>query len=392
MQDKHELAITGMTCASCVRSVEGALASVPGVESADVNLANERATVRLDPAKTELNALVRAVEHAGYGALVIPEGDAARQAAADDERALRLRYVESLRRRLVVAGVLGGAAVVLSMAAHFVPELEHADWRAYALFALATPVQLWAGAPFYRAAWNAARHGTSNMNTLIAVGTGAAYGFSVAATFAPQLFYANGLEAHAMLYYETSSVIIALVLAGRFMEARARAHTGDAIQALLALGAKTARVRRPGGREEDIPLDQLKVGDVVLVRPGETIATDGLVLAGSSAVDESMLTGESIPVEKTAGAEVTGGTPNSTGPPRRRATRIGADTTLAKIVRLVEDAQASKAPIQRLVDEIAAIFVPVVFVIAALAFAAWMLFGPEPRLSFAITAFIAVLI
>ena len=389
---KREIAITGMTCASCVRSVETALASVAGVESAEVNLANERATVRLDPARAELSALVKAVERAGYGALVIPEGDAARAAAIEDERALRVRYVDSLRRRIVVASVLSAMTVVLSMAAHFIPELEHADWRVYALFLLATPVQLWAGATFYRAAWSAARHGTSNMNTLIAVGTTAAYGLSVFATFLPNLFYANGLEPHQSLYYETSSVIITLVLAGRFMEARARAHTGDAIRALLALGAKTARVRRPGGVEEEVPIEQLKVGDIVLVRPGERIATDGLVLAGSSSVDESMITGESIPVEKSAGAEVTGGTLNTTGALRLRATRVGADTTLAQIVRLVEDAQASKAPIQRLVDQVAAVFVPIVFVIAGVTFAAWVLVGPAPVLTHALTAFVAVLI
>ena len=389
---KRELAITGMTCASCVRSVESALAGVTGVESAEVNLANERATVRLDPLKTELGALVHAVARAGYGALVIPEGDAARAAAVEDERALRLRYVASLKRRLIVASVLAAAAVVLSMAAHVIPELEHADWRAYVLFALATPVQLWAGAPFYRAAWNAARHGTTNMNTLIAVGTTAAYGLSVAATFLPNAFYANGLEPHASLYYETSSAIIALVLAGRFMEARARAHTGDAIRALLALGAKTARVRRAGGVEEDVPIEQLKVGDIVLVRPGETIATDGLIVAGFSAVDESMLTGESIPVEKSAGDDVTGGTLNTTGALRLRTTRVGGDTTLAQIVRLVEDAQGSKAPIQRLVDQVASVFVPIVFVIAFAAFGAWMLFGPAPALTHALTAFVAVLI
>ncbi|HEV2010501.1 MAG TPA: heavy metal translocating P-type ATPase [Candidatus Limnocylindria bacterium] len=389
---KRELAITGMTCASCVRSVETALASVAGVESAEVNLANERATVRLEASGAELGALVHAVERAGYGALVIPEGDAARAAAALDERALRLRYVASLRRRLIVAGVLAAVAVGLSMAAHFIPELEHADWRAYALFLLATPVQLWAGSVFYRAAWNAARHGTTNMNTLIALGTTAAYGLSVAATFLPALFYANGLEPHASLYYETSSAIIALVLAGRFMEARARAHTGDAIRGLLALGAKTARVRRPGGLEEDVPIERLAVGDVVLVRPGETIAADGLVLAGSSAVDESMLTGESMPVEKAAGDEVTGGTLNTTGALRVRAMRVGTDTTLAQIVRLVEDAQGSKAPIQRLVDQVAAVFVPIVFGIAGLAFAAWTVLGPAPALTHAFTAFVAVLI
>ena len=389
---KREIAITGMTCASCVRSVETALASVAGVEFAEVNLANERASVRLDASRAEIGALVHAVERAGYGALVIPEGDAARSAAVEDERALRLRYVGSLRRRLIVAGVLAAAAVVLSMAAHFVPALEHADWRAGALFLLATPVQLWAGAPFYRAAWSAARHGTTNMNTLIVVGTTAAYGLSVAATFLPGVFYANGLEPHQSLYYETSSAIIALVLAGRFMEARARAHTGDAIRALVALGAKAARVRRPGGLEEDVPIEQLKVGDIVLVRPGEIIATDGLVVAGSSAVDESMLTGESIPVQRSGGDLVTGGTLNTTGALRLRATRVGGDTTLAQIVRLVEDAQGSKAPIQRLVDQVAAVFVPIVFGIAAVTFLAWALFGPAPALTYALTASVAVLI
>jgi len=389
---KRDLAITGMTCASCVRSVEAALASVPGVDSAEVNLANERASVRLDPAKAELAALVKAVERAGYGALVIPEGEAARNAAVEDERALRLRYVDSLRRRLIVAGALGALTVLLAMGGMLFPTLDDAEWRPFALFLLATPIQLWAAAPFYRAAWNGARHGTSNMNTLIAVGTTAAYGLSVVATFFPDLFRANGLDPRASLYYETSSAIIALVLAGRFMEARARAHTGDAIRSLLALGAKTARVRRPGGVEEDVPIEQLKVGDVVLVRPGETVPVDGLVLAGASSIDESMLTGESIPVEKKAGDEVTGGTMNTTGALRVRTMRVGSDTTLAQIVRLVEDAQASKAPIQRLVDRIAEIFVPIVFVISAVAFVTWLLFGPEPRLTYALTAAIAVLI
>ncbi|HEU5287904.1 MAG TPA: heavy metal translocating P-type ATPase, partial [Candidatus Limnocylindria bacterium] len=367
--------------------------SVPGVVSAEVNLANERATVRLDPATAQLPAIVQAVARAGYGALVIPQGDAARAAAVEDERGLRLRYVESLRRRLVVASVLAGGAVLLSMVLPFIfPALEAAAWRPYVLFALATPVQLWAGSIFYRNAWNAAKHLTSNMNTLIAVGTTAAYGISVVATFFPDLFSNNALDPNASMYYETSSAIIALVLAGRFMEARARAHTGDAIRALLALGAKTARVRRPGGLEEDVPVEQLRIGDVVLVRPGEIVAMDGLVLAGASAVDESMLTGESIPVEKGAGDEVTGGTLNTTGSLRFRVTRIGQDTTLAQIVRLVEDAQASKAPIQRLVDQISAIFVPIVFVVATAALVAWLLFGPDPKMSYALNAFVAVLI
>ena len=389
---KRELAITGMTCASCVRSVEGALEGVSGVERAEVNLANERATVRFDPALASTEAMVRAVERAGYGVLVIPEGDAARERAADEERALRLRYVDSLRRRLVVSAVLAAATMALTMADLVWPELGHADRRAVVLFALATPVQLWAAAPFYRAALNAARHRSSNMNTLIVVGTTAAYGLSAAATFFAGAFRAAGLEPHQNLYYDTSTVIIALVLLGRFLEARARAHTGDAIRSLLALGAKTARVRRPGGVEEDIPIDQVKVGDVLLIRPGETVPTDGLIIAGTTAVDESMVTGESIPADKGPGDEVTGGTLNTSGALRVRALRVGADTVLSQIVRLVEDAQASKAPIQRLVDRVAEIFVPVVLVIASLTFVVWIVLAPAPALGHALTSFVAVLI
>src|SRR5579859_3861165 len=278
---KRDLAITGMTCASCVVSVESALRSVSGVRSADVNLATERATVRLDLA-TDLGLVVRAVERAGYGALPIPSDDRERAEHAQAERALRLRYVGELRRRLTVAAVLATATMALSMADLVFPELGHAEWRAYAMFALATPVQLWAAAPFYRAACSAARHRTTNMNTLVVVGTTAAYGTSVAATFVPDLFAASWLDPMQNLYYETATAIVALILAGRFLEARARARTGDAIRALLALGAKTARVRRAGGLEEDIPIANLAAGDVIVVRPGETIASDGLVIAGAS--------------------------------------------------------------------------------------------------------------
>jgi len=390
-EDKRDLAITGMTCASCVVSVESALRSVSGVASADVNLATERATVRLDPG-TDMGGLVRAVERAGYGALPIPSDDRERSEHALAERAMRMRYVAELRRRLTVAAILAAATMALSMADLVFPELQHADWRAYAMFALATPVQLWAAAPFYRAAWSAARHRTTNMNTLVVVGTTAAYATSVAATFFPGAFIAAGLEPHQHLYYETATAIVALILVGRFLEARARARTGDAIRALLALGAKTARVRRAGGLEEDIPIADLAVGDVVVVRPGETIAADGLVIAGASAVDESMVTGESIPVDKSAGDEVTGGTLNRTGALRVRATKVGRDTMLASIVRLVEEAQSSKPPIQRLVDRVASVFVPIVLGIALATFVAWLALGPSPSFGPALRAAIAVLI
>ena len=390
-EEKRDLAITGMTCASCVVSVESALRSVNGVASADVNLATERATVRL-ASTTDLGLVVRAVERAGYGALPIPSDDRERAEHADAERAMRLRYVAELRRRLTVAAVLAAATMAVSMSDLVFPELQHADWRAYVLFALATPVQLWAAAPFYRAAWTAARHRTTNMNTLVVVGTTAAYATSVAATFVPGTFIAAGLEPHQHLYYETATAIVALILVGRFLEARARARTGDAIRALLALGAKSARVRRPGGLEEDIPIAALQVGDVIVVRPGETIAADGLVVAGVSAVDESMVTGESIPVDKSAGDDVTGGTLNRTGALRVRATKVGGDTVLASIVRLVEEAQSSKPPIQRLVDRVASVFVPIVLVIALVTFGAWLVFGPSPSFGPALRAAIAVLI
>ena len=368
-----------MTCASCVANVESALRGVSGVKSADVNLATERASVQLDPTRADFPALLRAVERAGYGALALSGDQKERAAVEDQERAARRAQLASLRRRLIVAAVLGSLTMIVSMADLVISGIEHEQWRAYLMFALATPVQLWAAAPFYVNAWGAARHRQVNMNTLIVVGTTAAYGISVVATFLQQLFFDAGLEPHQYLYYETSSAIVALVLVGRYLEARARSHTSDAIRSLLALGAKSARVRRPGGAEEDVPIDQLQVGDVIIVRPGETIATDGLVIAGDSAVDESMLTGESMPVEKTAGDDIAGGTLNTSGTLRFRATRVGADTALAQIVRLVEEAQGSKAPIQRLVDRIASIFVPVVFSVATLAAVAWWILGPEPR-------------
>jgi len=387
---KRDLVVTGMTCASCVASVESALSAVKGVESADVNLATERATVRFDATQVEMPALVRAIERAGYGALPISEDERERAVEEEREKDLRLAQLRSLRRRLIVSLALGAATMALAMADLVFPALMEATWKPYALFALATPVQVWGAAPFYRNAWSAARHRMTNMNTLVVVGTTAAYGFSVFATFFPQVLRDAGLG--QPLYYEVAAVIVGLILLGRFLEARARARTGDAIRALLALGAKTARVRRPGGAEEEIPIDQLQVGDVVIVRPGETVATDGVVLAGGSSVDESMMTGESIPVEKGPGDDVAGGTLNKTGTFRFRATKIGKDTVLAQIVRMVEEAQASKAPIQRLVDQVASVFVPVVFGIATVTFVTWFFLGPQPTLTYAITSFIAVLI
>ena len=390
--ERRELVVTGMTCASCVASVEDALRGVAGVRAADVNLATERARVELDPARALDSALVRAIERAGYGALVLSADRAERAVMEERERAVRAAYLTTLRRRLVVAAALAVPALLLSMGDLAFPQLAQVEWRGYALFVLATPVQLWSALPFYRGAISAARHGRTDMNTLIVVGTTAAYAVSVVATFFPQAFFVLGLEPDRFLYYDTSTTIVALVLVGRYLEARARARTSDEVRALAALGAKTARVRRPGGAEEEVPIERLAVGDVVIVRPGEIVATDGIVLAGSSAVDESMVTGESVPVEKAGGDDVTGGTLNRSGTFRFRVTKVGADTLLAQIVRLVEEAQGSKAPIQRLVDRIASVFVPIVFVIAFASAAAWLVFGPQPSLGFALTTFVAVLI
>src|SRR5437870_6726625 len=390
--ERRELVVTGMTCASCVASVEDALRGVAGVRAADVNLATERARVELDPARALDSSLVRAIERAGYGALVLSADRAERAVMERRERAVRAAYLATLRRRLIVAAVLALPVLLLSMAEPAFSELTHADWRGYDLFLLATPVQLWSALPFYRGAISAARHGRTDMNTLIVVGTTTAYAVSVVATFFPQACSALGLEPDRFLYYDTSTTIVALVLVGRYLEARARARTSDEVRALAALGAKTARVRRPGGVEEEVTIERLAVGDVLIVRPGEIVATDGIVLAGSSAVDESMVTGESVPVEKAPGDPVTGGTLNRSGTFRFRVTKVGADTLLAQIVRLVEEAQGSKAAIQRLVDRIASVFVPIVFAIAFASALAWLVFGPEPRLGYALSAFVAVLI
>jgi P-type Cu+ transporter len=390
--ERRDLVVTGMTCASCVASVEDALRGVAGVREADVNLATERARVDLDPSRADDAALVRAIERAGYGALVLSADRAERAATEAQERALRATYVRALRRRLIVAAVLALPTLLLSMGDLIYPALMQAAWRPYLLFALATPVQVWSALPFYRGALSAARHRRTDMNTLVVVGTTTAYAVSVAATFFGSAFAATGLDPSRFLYYDTATVIVTLVLAGRYLEARARARTADEVRALATLGAKSARVRRPGGAEEDVPIDRLAVGDVVIVRPGEVVAADGRVLAGSSAVDEAMITGESIPVEKGPGDEVTGGTQNGTGTLRFRVTRVGGDTLVAQILRLVEEAQGSKAPIQRLVDRIASIFVPIVFAVAFASALAWLLFGPEPRFGYALSAFVAVLI
>jgi len=366
--------VAGMTCASCVAHVEGALSSVPGVVSASVNLSSEKATVEYIEG-TELAELRRAVKEAGY------ELGSEAETLEDVTIAAR-RESRAVRNRFILAITLGALILVLGFGPSFVGKL-------YLLWALATPVQFWAGLRFYRGAWGALKHRTADMNTLIAVGTSAAYLYSVVAILFPGLFVAAGREPH--VYFDTAALIIGLILLGRFLEARARGQTSEAIKKLIGMQPKTARIIRDG-EEVEIPVDDVQVGDLILVRPGERVPVDGVIRQGYSSIDESMITGESIPVEKEAGDEVIGATINKTGGFQFEATKVGKDTTLAQIIRLVEEAQGSKAPIQRLADVIASYFVPIVIGIAIVTFIVWYFVGPAPALTFALLNFVAVLI
>jgi Cu+-exporting ATPase len=365
--------VSGMTCASCVARVEEALSSVPGIVSVNVNLASEKATVEYVEG-TDVAAMRRAVEEAGYGL-------GSEAATLEDVTTSAQREIRGLRNRFIFAFVLAVVIMTLSMGPDFL-------WKPYILWALATPVQFWTGWRFYKGAWGALRHKTADMNTLIAVGTSAAYFYSMVAVVAPALFAA---DIELGLYFDTSSMIIALILLGRFLESRARGQTSEAIKKLIGLKPKTAIVIRDG-KEKEISVEEVQVGDLILVRPGEQIPVDGIVQQGYSSVDESMITGESIPVEKKVGDMVIGATINKMGSFQFEATRVGKDTTLARIIRLVEEAQGSKAPIQRLADVISSYFVPAVIGIAMATFIIWFFLGPQPTLTYALLNFVAVLI
>ena len=357
-----ELEIGGMTCASCAARVEKKLNEVDGA-SANVNYATELASVAYDQEQVRLPDLVRAVEAAGYTAALPSDADG------------KADLVRPLRTRLLVSLALTVPLLLLSM----VPPLQFRGWE-WVAFALATPIVLWAGLPFHRAAVLNARHLTATMDTLVSLGTLAAWSWSV-------VVLVTGLNAD--VYFEVAGVITTLILLGRFLEARARRRSGAAIRALLELGAKEA-LRLRDGVEVLVPVDQLQVGDTFVVRPGEKVATDGVVLEGDSAVDQSMLTGESMPVEVDPGAELAGATINTYGRLVVRVTKVGAETALAQIARLVAEAQAGKAPIQRLVDRISGVFVPVVLVIALGTLAGWLALGGNAGDAF--TAAVAVLI
>jgi len=366
--------VRGMTCASCVARVEEALKSVPGVVSVGVNLASEKATVEYIEG-VEVADLRQAVKDAGYELGEETE-------TLEDVTTASRREINNVRNRFIVAVTLA----VIIMALMWVPDFTG---KPYLLWALATPVQFWAGWRFYRGAWGALKHRTADMNTLIAVGTSAAYFYSVVAVLFPSLLTIGGMAPE--LYFDTSAMIIALILLGRFLEARAKGQTSAAIKKLIGLQPKTALIIRDG-KEIEIHVEEVQVGDLILVRPGERVPVDGIIRHGSPAIDESMVTGESLPVEKKEGDEIIGATINKTGSFQFEATRVGKDTTLARIVRLVEEAQGSKAPIQRLADVIASYFVPAVISIAVITFIIWYFFGPSPSLTFAFLNFIAVLI
>ena len=395
------LPVEGMTCASCVNRIERFLNKTDGVAEASVNLATEVATVRYDPAAVGPDGIVGAIEAAGYevrpGALAALEagarpGDAAAAAdtlAAEEDEAERARARET--HELGVQAAVSIAVAVGIMVLMLWPQLPWAmeELNKFVLWP-ATFVQFWAGQRFYSSAWRTFRHGFGmNMNTLVVVGTSAAWAYSVVVTMWPQVVHDAGLRPET--YFDTSAAIIGLILAGRWLEARAKGRTAGAVKALMGLQAKSARVIR-GGVELDVPIADVVPGDLVRVRPGEKVPVDGVLTDGSSAVDESMLTGESIPVTKRPGDEVIGATLNTTGSFVFRATRVGRDTALAQIVEMVRRAQGSKAPIQRLADRISGIFVPIVLAIGALTFALWWLLGPEPKLTLALAAFITVVV
>jgi Cu+-exporting ATPase len=360
--DTHETSfdVSGMTCASCVGRVEKALAKTPGVLDASVNLATEKASVRYLVGETEMRDLHRAIESAGYGVTDSGEADEEAGSAQDRERG-------KLTRDLILSAILTALILLgsLPMMLGRMPPVSM-TWLNFGLLILATPVQFWAGWRFYKGAWGALRHGQANMNTLVVLGTSAAYFYSLVATVAPGL-----LAGRDDVYFDTAALIITLILLGRLLEMRAKGRAGDAIRKLAGLRASTASVLRDG---EEI---QVPVEDVVV---------------GASAVDEAMITGESIPVVKEVGDEVIGATINTTGSFRFEATKVGADTALGQITRLVEEAQGSKAPIQRLADRISGVFVPVVMVLAAATFVVWFFLGPEPTLTFALLNTVAVLI
>ncbi|MEX2115843.1 MAG: heavy metal translocating P-type ATPase [Bacteroidota bacterium] len=384
------LDVEGMTCASCVARVEKTLKQAPGVESASVNLATEKVTVTYNSEKTDLPNLARVVEDAGYS-LVLPKQPGTDIRRTGEESHQQKNYC-AIKRELVFSAALTAPIIAISM-------VSMTDWfmqwsplgmdEVNKLLFLATTIVMVAGGKrFFTVAWRLTKHFSADMNTLVAVGTGAAYLYSTVAVLFPAWLQISDPSSH--IYFDTSATIITLILLGRMLEARAKAKTADAIKALIGLQPRTARVRR-NGIEMDIDRERVAVGDTVIIRPGESIPVDGVITEGRTSIDESMLTGESMPVDRTVGEKAFGGTINGSGSIELRAGAVGTDTVIAHVIRLVEEAQGSKAPIQNLVDKIASVFVPIVMGIALVTFSAWMFVG-DVTLSVALMNSIAVLI
>lgn len=383
--------IKGMHCASCVRLIEKAVGKVPGVNSCVVNLATEKASVEFDPKKVSDNQIASAVSSVGYQVVENEKKD------EEQEKKEKQKELNNLRNKVVVSLLLGGLILWGSFPGlmGFAPSFLRNFW---VQLLLATPVQFWAGLTFYKATIPALKHRTANMDTLVALGTTVAFSYSAFVTaypllsqFIPRLPEPLERQLASSAYFDVAAIIIGLILLGRYFEARARAGTSEAIKKLIGLQARTARVVRDG-KEIDIPIDQVIAGDVIRVRPGEKIPVDGVILEGESSIDESMVTGESIPVEKRKGDSVIGATINKTGTFQFKATKVGAQTMLSQIIKLVEEAQASKAPIQRIADLISSYFVPIVIMLAILTFVIWYVLGPVPVFLFAMLNMVAVLI
>jgi Cu+-exporting ATPase len=382
-QVKKTFPIKGMHCASCVIVIEDSLKKLDGVSQATVNLATEKATVTYDSTKITEEKLSSAVSNVGYQALINEEVK-----TEDEEKKEKQKELSDLKFKVIVSLILGGLILWGSFPGIMktAPMILRNFWMQ---LLLATPVQFWAGFSFYRAAISALKHRTANMDTLVAIGTTVAFGYSAFVTILPQLVIKIGIE--PMPYFDTAAIIIGLILLGRYFEARAKAGTSEAIKKLIGLQAKTARIIREN-KEIDIPITDVVIGDFIRVRPGEKIPVDGIITEGSSSVDESMITGESMPMDKIAGDTVVGATINKSGSFVFKATKVGQETMLAQIIKLVQEAQGSKAPIQRLADSVSSYFVPVVIMLAIFTFVVWYIFGPSPSLLFALLNTVAVLI
>ncbi len=381
------LPVKGMTCAACVSAVEIALRGLDGVVAVSVNFATEKAAIDYFPSQVGIREFKRAVREAGYEVVEAEQGED----IVEKEHREREKAYKELRIKVLIGAVLAVSLMVLMQWNHIFGGWLQLPLQTNHLLQLilATPVQFWIGRQFYSGAISAARHRTTNMNTLIALGTSSAYGYSIVATFFPAVFEITGYSAE--VYFDTSATIIVLILLGRLFEARAKGRTSEAIKKLIGLQAKTARIIKDN-REMDVPIEDVEMGDIVLVRPGEKVPVDGVIMEGYSAVDESMVTGESIPAEKNKGDSVIGGTINKTGTFRFEAAKVGKETMLSHIIEMVQTAQGSKPPIARLADVIASFFVPAVIGIATITFLIWYLFGPTPAFTYAVLNFIAVLI